>query len=181
MLFQPVAVCLLVSVASAQTVYIIRHGEKPDDDDVTGLSAAGVQRSKCLRTVFGASSGYNIGYILAQTPKSSGKRNRPYLTVEPVSKDLGLTVDTSCDRDDFDCVVDTVAVYGAKASGQNILICWEHNALTAIVSNLGTKNAPYYPDDLFNIIWTDPKPYSTITATTSENCPGLDDWEYKGH
>lgn len=28
--------------------------------------------------------------------------------------------------------------------------------------------------DSFNIIWTDPSPYSTITAETSENCPGLD-------
>lgn len=27
----------------------------------------------------------------------------------------------------------------------------------------------------FNIIWTDPYNYSTITSMTSENCPGLDD------
>lgn len=26
----------------------------------------------------------------------------------------------------------------------------------------------------FNIIWTDPSPYDTITSETSENCPGLD-------
>lgn len=26
----------------------------------------------------------------------------------------------------------------------------------------------------FNLIWTDPTPYKDITATTSENCPGLD-------
>lgn len=27
----------------------------------------------------------------------------------------------------------------------------------------------------FNIIWTDPFPYSTIVSMTSEDCPGLDD------
>lgn len=60
-----------LSLAIAQpTVYLIRHGEKPDDDDETGLSAEGEQRAQCLRSVFGASSGYNIGHIMAQTPKS---------------------------------------------------------------------------------------------------------------
>lgn len=62
---------LAAAVASAKpTVYFIRHGEKPTDDG-DGLSAQGMQRAQCLRNVFGASSGYDIGYILAQTPKSS--------------------------------------------------------------------------------------------------------------
>ncbi len=61
---------LAAAVASAKpTVYFIRHGEKPSDGD--GLSAQGMQRAQCLRNVFGASSGYDIGYIMAQTPKSS--------------------------------------------------------------------------------------------------------------
>ena len=69
--FSPLLLILLGALSSAQTVYLIRHGEKPADDDETGLSAAGVQRSQCLRNVFKASSPYNIGYILAQTPKAS--------------------------------------------------------------------------------------------------------------
>lgn len=65
---------LAAAVAVAKpTVYFIRHGEKPADDG-NGLSAQGVQRAQCLRNVFGASSGYDIGYILAQTPKSSTAR-----------------------------------------------------------------------------------------------------------
>ncbi|KAJ5740716.1 hypothetical protein N7493_000588 [Penicillium malachiteum] len=152
------------------TVYLIRHGEKPDDGD--GLSAEGLERAQCLRTVFGASSSYNIGHIMAQTPKSDGSRQRPYDTVEPLAEDLGLTVDTSCDRDDPGCVKDVVDGY--TGSG-NILICWEHDALTDIVEKLGDDDAPDYPDDSFNIIWTDPSPYTDITSETSENCPGLDD------
>lgn len=57
------------ALASAQTVYFIRHGEKPSDDDDPNLSAQGQQRAQCLRTVFGASSQYNIGYIIAEKPK----------------------------------------------------------------------------------------------------------------
>jgi hypothetical protein len=33
------------------------------------LSAQGQERAQCLRTVFGASSQYNIGYIMAEKPK----------------------------------------------------------------------------------------------------------------
>jgi hypothetical protein len=60
---------LWTTSASAATVYLIRHGEKPSNGN-TGLSAQGEQRAQCLRTVFGASSLYDIGYILAETPKS---------------------------------------------------------------------------------------------------------------
>ncbi|KAJ5691257.1 hypothetical protein N7488_011992 [Penicillium malachiteum] len=165
---------LLLAAASLAvadpTVYLIRHGEKPDDGD--GLSSEGLERAQCLRTVFGASSSYNIGHIMAQTPKSDGSRQRPYDTVEPLAEDLGLTVDTSCDRDDPGCVKDVVDGY--TGSG-NILICWEHDALTDIVEKLGDDDAPDYPDDSFNIIWTDPSPYTDITSETTENCPGLDD------
>lgn len=168
------ATLALASVAIAKpTVYLIRHGEKPDSGN--GLSTQGLERAQCLRTVFGASSEYNIGHIMAQTPLSStsrhilrtkepcmarhdrflihflflhtgGKRQRPYDTVEPLAEDLGLTVDVSCDRDDPGCVKDVVDGY--TGSG-NILICWEHDALTDIVSDLGDKNAPDYPDDRY--------------------------------
>ena len=56
------------SLASSSTVYFIRHGEKPTDGD--GLSQQGEARAQCLRTVFGITSAYNIGYIMAQTPQS---------------------------------------------------------------------------------------------------------------
>nr|POE51662.1 hypothetical protein CFP56_25869 [Quercus suber] len=165
------ALASLVTLALADpTVYLIRHGEKPADGG-NGLNAQGMQRAQCLRNVFGTSSQYNIGHIMAETPKSSGKRARPYDTVEPLAQDLGLSVDTSCDRDDQDCVADVVESYNGAG---NILICWEHDALHDIVKALGAKNAPDYPDDSFNIIWTDPPSYKSITSMTSENCPGLD-------
>lgn len=153
----------LVAVTVAKpTVYLIRHGEKPDDGN--GLNAQGEQRAQCLRNVFGASSGYIIGHIMAQTPKSGlfmaqllsrglkrlqltipdGSRQRPLDTVEPLAQDLGLSVDISCDRDDQDCVANVVESYSGSG---NILICWEHDALHDIVKALGDKKAPDYPDD----------------------------------
>jgi hypothetical protein len=61
---------MTATASAAQTVYLIRHGEKPADGG-DGLTIAGQQRAQCLRTVFGNASQYNIGKILAQTPKAS--------------------------------------------------------------------------------------------------------------
>ncbi|EPE27432.1 phosphoglycerate mutase family protein, putative [Glarea lozoyensis ATCC 20868] len=174
MLLTTLLILALTATASATpTVYLIRHGEKPADGG-DGLTIQGQQRAQCLRTVFGNASQYNIGKILAQTPKANGKRTRPLLTVQPVAADLGITVDTSCDRDDPDCVADAVAKFEKKGSGKNVLVCWEHDALSDIVGSLGMKKPLSYPDESFNLIWTDPKPYKSVTAVTSENCPGLD-------
>lgn len=71
MLFAPLLLLATTALAATPTVYFIRHGEKPDDDDENGLSAQGEQRAQCLRTVFGAASAYNIGHIMAQTPLDS--------------------------------------------------------------------------------------------------------------
>lgn len=51
------------------TVYLIRHGEKPSNGS-TGLNAVGFERADCLKTVFGPDSNYDIGYIIAEQPKS---------------------------------------------------------------------------------------------------------------
>ncbi|KAF1729550.1 hypothetical protein CRV24_010087 [Beauveria bassiana] len=161
---------LAAAVAVAKpTVYFIRHGEKPADDG-NGLSAQGLQRAQCLRSVFGASSDYDIGYILAQTPKSNGKRQRPLDTVKPLAADLGLSVDTHCDRDDPKCVKKAVQNY--KGDG-NILICWEHKALTDLAEKLGADNVEDYPSDHFDLIWVDEYPYSQINDIQTENCPGI--------
>ncbi|KAI9369434.1 hypothetical protein BJX61DRAFT_545589 [Aspergillus egyptiacus] len=167
-IFALLAACTIIS--ASPTIYFIRHGEKPSDGG-TGLSPQGEERADCLREVFGASSGYNIGYIMAQKPKKNGKRIRPYLTVLPVAKDLGLEVDISCDRNDTDCVKDAIGAYQGNG---NILICWQHGALTDIIEALGAEAAPEYPDDRYDLIWTDPYPYAGVTSEMSEMCPGLD-------
>lgn len=43
-----------------------------------------------------------------------------------------------------ECVADAVAAYDGTG---NVLICWEHDALTDIVTALGGDDAPTYGDD----------------------------------
>jgi hypothetical protein len=69
------------------------------------------------------------------------------MAIQPVANDLGLTVDTSCNRDDADCVAALVENYVSEGAGKNVLICWEHDNLTGIVQVLGDSDAPGYPND----------------------------------
>ncbi|RYP61873.1 hypothetical protein DL769_007526 [Monosporascus sp. CRB-8-3] len=113
-----IALLALASLASAKpTVYRVRHGEKPEDGK--GVNEEGEQRAQCLKTVFGTGSEYDITHIMAQTPKSNGKRKWPYDTVKPLADDLGLTMNISCDRNDSKCVAGFVNSYTADG---NILI-----------------------------------------------------------
>ncbi|KAK0539586.1 hypothetical protein OC835_001072 [Tilletia horrida] len=174
MLFRNLALPLLAAstawAAVSNEIYLIRHGEKTSDDSV-GLSTQGQQRAQCLRNVFGRSSTYRIGKIFAQAYKSDGSRRRPYDTVLPLAQDLGLTVDTSCDRDDIDCVHDKIHAFADKSS-LDILVCWEHDALEDIGKAIGQGFS--YPSSHFDLIFHEHKGSLTSNSPYSEKCPGLD-------
>ncbi|KIW81520.1 hypothetical protein Z517_04545 [Fonsecaea pedrosoi CBS 271.37] len=168
------------------TLYLIRHGEKPpkedDGDDSPGLSAQGIDRAEGLVQVFGRSSKYDIGYVIAQRPKSDNRQTRPFLTVQPLVKSLqeyNVAFNSLIDRDHVDKVAEAVHDY-TKGKGKyvgegNVLICWEHDALEKIAKALGVEDVPEYPGNRFDLIWTIKPPYNKIDSITSENVPGLDD------
>jgi len=171
---------------SSPILYLIRHGEKPpkeaDGEDAPGLSAAGINRAQGLVQVFSRNSPYNIGYIIAQQPKKHQKEDRPALTVTPLAESLkqyGVPFNTTISRDDVDQVADAVQNYvngtGDFQGQGNVLICWEHQTLQRIAQAIGVADAPEYPGDRFDQIWTLKAPYKEIDSFTSEHVPGLDD------
>jgi len=177
--------------SSSPTLYLIRHGEKDEDpvtgEDGIGLSATGLNRAQQLVQVFGRSSPYDIGCILAQHPKKDGHRIRPYDTVKPLHKALpGVPFNHEIDRDDISGVAAFVKDYVSNSQSKgNLLICWEHKQLNDIAGaiiradNIGSGDAntplPEYPGDRFDIIWTMNAPYNKIDDETSEHCKPLDD------
>ncbi len=60
-------------------------------------------------------------------------------------------------------------------SGANNEHSWEHDHLNNLAEALGADgDIANYPDDRYDLIWTDPPKYTKITNKSSENCPGLD-------
>lgn len=174
--------CALASAATVQKrgdddvqakIYLIRHGEKVNDDTV-GLSSAGQQRAQCVADLF-SQEDKKVDAIITQDFKSDGSRIRPYDTAKPLADRLGLTIDHHCDRDDDDCAADTVSD-AAKNGAKTILVCWEHDALSDIADKLGIDDLDY-PGDRFDIVF---QMYGgEMDSIFSEGCPGLDD-KYQG-
>ncbi|KAI5480499.1 NAD(P)-binding protein [Pseudohyphozyma bogoriensis] len=155
-------------------VLLIRHGEKKGRE--VGLSKMGKQRAQCLRKFMGKKSKHNIGMILAESynPRTQ-MRIRPYLTVKPLADDLGLTVDVSCERDDYECVRRRVKEF-ARKSNKDVLVCWKHSELARVAHALGPNSKkPYkpYPDDRFDIMWV--LENQKMVSKESELCKGIDD------
>ena len=154
------------SIPGRPTVYLIRHGEKPPDPEDSGLNADGFRRAECLRHVFGVTSPYSIGHVMAPKINSrkpwrilhivfpiilipflrypEGQHRRSYETVLPVATDLSLLVDTSCKRNRVECVAQRIRDF--KGTG-NILISWRHSRMREIVQALGYDDPPEYPDE----------------------------------
>ena len=76
---------------SSKTIILIRHGEKISDD-YTDLSPEGQARAKCLPELFTRNK---LGYVPAKiyANKRSYTSTRPYDTVFPLAKSLGLKIE----------------------------------------------------------------------------------------
>lgn len=154
-------------------IFLIRHAEKVRHGG-KGLAERGKERAQCLKHVFGHGEN-KVGYIIAQAYKPDGKRSRPYETVKPLADYLGLDVDLHCEREDGDCVAKR-AIHEVQ-KGHNVLICWQHRALTGVARSLGIHGLRYpaaRSDILFQISHR-----GEVHAIRSEECAGLDD-RYRG-
>jgi hypothetical protein len=81
----------------------------------------------------------NIGDCIGCTEQ------RPYDTVEPLAKSLGLTVNQDCGRDDPQCVAKLISNY---KGGNDIVVCWEHAAMSNIPAAVGwSGTTPCIPSD----------------------------------
>ncbi|CEJ92373.1 hypothetical protein VHEMI08027 [[Torrubiella] hemipterigena] len=173
LLASAVAVAAAPAVEAAEatkpTIYLIRHAEK----DSHGLiNERGKQREKCLVNLFGKDSDYDINYMIA--PKyHDGKpvTERPYNSTLPLAESLGLKIHDKCEYDDMKCAAKQALAY--KGPG-NVLVAWEHVRLRKVSEYIGADDVPKYPDDRFDLIYTQKSPYTEVVVT-SEECPGLDD------
>jgi hypothetical protein len=93
--------------------------------------------------------------------------------VQLLATEIDVVVDVSCA--DAACVKNVMGNFTQRDLGANLLICWEPSGLADVVRALGVGSpAPTYPSKRFDMIWTMSAPYKTISAMTSESCPGLD-------
>lgn len=103
---------------------------------------------------------------------TDGEHRRSFDTVHPLAMDLGLFVDTSCKRNRVHCIAKHIDRYDGEG---NILISWRHGKMQEMAEEMGLDEVPEYPEDRYDVVWTIPYPYDSVTGVWSERCPGLDE------
>ncbi|MGO9303653.1 MAG: hypothetical protein ACLP3R_08095 [Candidatus Korobacteraceae bacterium] len=115
-------------------ILVIRHAEQPDDGD--GLSSAGEARARAYVNYFKTFTidrqPLTLDYLFAAA--DSHASHRPRLTVEPIAKELGLTIDTRFKNQQFSELADEIR---GQPHGKNILICWHHGEIPQLLRALG--------------------------------------------
>jgi hypothetical protein len=164
--------------APPEAIYIIRHGEKPEEPapkrpahrgvDFHGnqnehsLLPRGWQRSGALAALFDPSQGpLRAGLRVPRTLISpsygdSGKtaEHRTHQTIRAISERLGIAIATDFPKGHEPRLAAELVTSGPGA----VLICWDHARIPALASALplatGTLIPKTWPEDRFDLIWT---------------------------
>lgn len=138
-----------------KTVYIVRHGEKPEDETDIHLSPRGATRAAALGVLFdhSHSGGAYAPITSLYATASSSKSRRPVETLEPLQVALSpLVVDDSIIDGDEDALV---GLMHASKQQQVALVAWHHARIRHIAIALGVVNPPQWQgdNDVFDRIW----------------------------
>lgn len=133
-------------------ILLIRHAEKPETG--FGLTPAGEARAaayvKYFQNLSLDSRKFTPDYLFAAADSTNSHRSR--LTIEPLSKALGLKIENQVKNKDFASLVQEIR---ARDHGKNILIAWHHGEIVELAKALGAdgdKLVPggKWPDNVFD-------------------------------
>jgi hypothetical protein len=150
---------------AATTIMLIRHAEKPDDQDggvdqkgkpdKHDLIVRGWQRAGALVQFFAKPRDPSgpikpPATIFATEPASGSESKRPLRTVTPLGQWLGIAIDSSISEGSEPDLADK-----AIASDGVVLIAWHHEKIPAIANPiLQNQSAPQkWPGDRFDVVW----------------------------
>ena len=146
-------------------VLIIRHGEKPPDEDKSpDLSEKGMQRAKALPGLFASSTDRphpfpRPDFIFAT--HNSEKSHRPMETVKHLAKKLKLTINDTYRNKAEDPVKGkgmvelSQEIFGNKKyQVKTVLVCWHHGCIPEVAKLLGaTDSERKFNGKVFDRVW----------------------------
>lgn len=128
------------------TIYLVRHAEKAPGG--TGLSPAGEARADAYVNYFQNltdPSGKTIKWDYLFASAESMHSDRPFLTIQPLAKAIGKTIDPDYKDKHYSKLVKFIQENPKKQfDNSNILICWHHGEILDLARSLGAdcKNLP---------------------------------------
>lgn len=152
----------------SNTTTFLQDEQQEENQDVETEGRKKHKKHKKLRTY--RDDSLSVSGLIAQQFKLDGRRSRPYETLVPLAKKLHLPIHHQCDRDDAPCVRRVAERFVSK--GQNVLISWQHSAMTDIAAQLGIKRL-FNPPRRYDIVF-DLKGHK-VHSITSQECVKLDE------
>jgi hypothetical protein len=133
-------------------VFIIRHGEKPEDS--VHLAPKGHQRAGALAVLFDSKrNGGAYPAIDALFAAASNKEShRPVSTLKHLARECDLPLDEHYTEKDHDELA--AVLQGKRYDGKVVLICWRHGQIPALATALGAREVPEkWPAERFDLVW----------------------------
>ena len=116
-------------------IIFIRHGEKPEKGG--DLNPTGYAHAACWADFFTNNRPSTINkpdllYAMKDSQKGKHSSNRPVETITPLSKKLNKPINDNYLRDDLEGVISDIL----KNSGKTVLVCWEHDTIPLLVTEV---------------------------------------------
>lgn len=155
-------------------IYIIRHGEKPDEpgrkhrgvdfqgqENEHSLLPRGWQRSGALTALFDPARGpLRPGLQIPRTlvsPSYGGKkdnaRHRTHQTISGISGRLGIAISADFEKGEEPKLASSLV----KSGPGPVLVCWDHAHIPDLAAAIpvvgGTAVPRQWPEDRYDLIW----------------------------
>ena len=132
-------------------ILVTRHAEKPDDPMNPELSDAGCVRAERLADYIPATFG-SPEFLFATALSTHSAR--PVETLTPLSKRIGVAIDSTFGDQDYGALAQEV-LSQPQFAGKLILVCWHHGNVPSLMRALRAKSDEF-PDpwdpQVFNLI-----------------------------
>ena len=155
------AVALWLAVAPAlcarpAEIILLRHAEKPADDNDPHLSPRGVQRASALPSLLTnnptlVSNGLPVA-IFAPRATPRGHSRRAADTIAPAAQALQWRVETSFAPGDYARLAKHL-LSDRALDGKSVVVCWTHDFLPQLAQELGIHSPPNWSGGTFDRLW----------------------------
>ena len=144
-----------VALSRPAEIILLRHAEKPGDDNNPNLSAMGFERARALPALFTNSTTFTTNgspfVLFAARPTLHGSR-RCVQTLRPTARALRQILRVPFGAKNYALLASHVLTNSAL-DGKTIVICWTHDYLPAFAHRLGVNNPPSWDGKTFDRAW----------------------------
>jgi broad specificity phosphatase PhoE len=143
--------------ATPAQIVLLRHAEKPADEEHNELNTRGWKRAHALVDFFLKRKEFRRHgppvAIYAMGQHKKGSSVRAIQTVTPLAEELGLEINDEYTRDDYEELAEDI-LSKRKYDGKLVIICWQRDTLPEFAEELGLEEAPKWGSSVFDRAWS---------------------------